>query len=248
MTDDRARRSRSFGAVAADYAAYRPGYPAAAVEWALPTAASTVLDLGAGTGKLTERLLERPGVTVHAVEPDPSMLDELRARFPTARALRGSAEAIPFPDAAVDVVCVGEAWHWFDVDRAQPEIARVLRPGGVLALVGNTDDPGVGWIRGLRDEMGGVERAEAYYHDRDRMPAHPAFTTAERAGFPNPVPTTIDGLLGQLGTFSWMLTAEPADRDALLARARDYLERRPETASGEFVLPLVTSVLRVLRR
>jgi len=134
MTD----RGRTFGAVAADYAEHRPGYPAAAVEWALgPAPGRKVLDLGAGTGKLTEAL---GAYDVVGVEPDPEMLAQLRADLPSVDAREGSAEAIPLPDASVDAVLVGQAIHWFDMDRAVPEIARVLRPGGVLAGLWNGDD------------------------------------------------------------------------------------------------------------
>src|SRR5699024_3042805 len=93
-------RAPSFGAVAAAYARHRPGYPSAALDWALAAARGRrgrqeVLDLGAGTGKVTEALLRRPGVRVTAVDPDPAMLDQLRADFPTVDAHEGTAEQIP---------------------------------------------------------------------------------------------------------------------------------------------------------
>ena len=106
------------------YARYRPGYPAAAFDWALaPAPGGEVLDLGAGTGKVTEALLRRPGVRVTAVDPDPAMLAQFRADFPTVDAHEGTAERIPLPAAAVDAVVVGTAWHWFDRALAEPEIA-----------------------------------------------------------------------------------------------------------------------------
>src|SRR5690348_6638971 len=113
-------RARSFGSVAAAYAEHRPGYPAAALDWALAPAAGsasgtggrTLLDLGAGTGKLTAALLGRGAVI--AVEPDPAMLAELRRRLPDVDAREGSAESIPLPTGSVDTVLVGQAWHWFD--------------------------------------------------------------------------------------------------------------------------------------
>jgi SAM-dependent methyltransferase len=157
-------RARSFGAVAAAYAEHRPGYPAAALDWALaPIAASeprerTLLDLGAGTGKLTTALLGRG--TVIAVEPDPAMLAELRRRLPDVDAREGSAESIPLPTGSVDTVLVGQAWHWFDTGRALPELARVLRPGGVLAALWNADDHGVEWVAELhRAARGGAAGA-----------------------------------------------------------------------------------------
>ena len=109
-----------------------------------------VADIGAGTGKLTATLV-RLGAEVTAVEPDPQMLAELRRAMPAVRSAPGSAEEIPLPDASVDAVLAGQAMHWFDMDRALPEIARVLRPGGVLAGLWNVDDDRVGWVAGLAE-------------------------------------------------------------------------------------------------
>jgi SAM-dependent methyltransferase len=244
-------RARSFGTAAAEYAQHRPGYPAAAVDWALAPLAGRgplrLVDLAAGTGKLTEGLLARGSVT--AVEPDPAMLAELRARFPEVPAHEGSAEAIPLPDGSTDAVLVGQAWHWFDPERAYPEIARVLRPGGVLAALWNGDDAHVEWVRGFHEAGawtgGHVVRAP---DDAPQLPPHPAFEPQGYAQFPNLVPTTVDGLVAALRTHSWALVAEPDEREAALDRVRAYLATRPETASGSFELPLVTDVVRALRR
>ena len=129
----------AFADQAALYARLRPDYPAAAVALALPAGAARVLDLGAGTGKLTGAALAR-GTQVVAVEPLESMLEELHRRFPTALAVAGTAESIPLADSTVDAVVVGQAFHWFDPSRALPEIARVLRPGGTLCMLWNHDD------------------------------------------------------------------------------------------------------------
>jgi SAM-dependent methyltransferase len=252
-------RARSFGAVAAAYAEHRPGYPDAAVDWALSPPAGTapptrpgngrprLLDLAAGTGKLTSALLGRGEVV--AVEPDAEMLGELRRRFPSVDAREGSAESIPLPAVAVDAVLVGQAWHWFDAERALPEIARVLRPGGVLAALWNTDDTEVEWVTGLH-RVSDERRVPGLVNSGipPRFVEHEAFGPEQAARFPNPVRTTAQGLLANLATHSWALLSEPADRDATFARMRDYLARRPETSSGEFVLPMLTEVLRVSRR
>jgi SAM-dependent methyltransferase len=126
----------------------RPAYPDAAVDAALAGTPERprVLDLGAGTGKLT-RVLTARGLDVVAVEPDPAMLAVLRERSPGVEARTGSAERIPLPDGHLDAVLVGQALHWFDLDRAAPEMARVLRPGGVLAGLWNGGDDDVAWIR-----------------------------------------------------------------------------------------------------
>src|SRR3954454_13116307 len=128
---ERERRGLSFGPAAADYERVRPSYPGSAVAWLVGTEPQRVLDLGAGTGKLT-RVIVALGHDVVAVEPLPEMRAELSAALPTVETHAGSAEAIPLADASVDAVVVGQAFHWFDQARAVPELARVLRPGGVL--------------------------------------------------------------------------------------------------------------------
>ena len=137
MSESRSRRARSFGSVADLYREARPGYPLAAVEWALEHAPGRdVLDLAAGTGKLTE-VIASAGARVTAVEPLEQMRRELARTVPAATLLSGSAEQIPLADGAVDAVLVGQAFHWFDQPRALDEIARVLRPGGVVGLLWN---------------------------------------------------------------------------------------------------------------
>jgi SAM-dependent methyltransferase len=134
-------RALSFGSVAAEYAALRPGYPADAVAFLVGDGGRRVLDVGAGTGLLTEVVLGA-GHDVTAVDPSPEMLAELVARLPAVTAAVGSAEALPVDDASVDAVVAGQAAHWFDPAPAAREIRRVLRPGGVLGLIWNTPTSG----------------------------------------------------------------------------------------------------------
>jgi SAM-dependent methyltransferase len=256
--DERKRRGSSFGAVAAAYAQYRPDYPADAVRWCIAPAAADaaglrVLDLGAGTGKLTA-LLVSLGLDVTAVEPDPAMLAELRRQVPAARALTGQAEAIPLADGSVDAVLCGQSMHWFDMSRAVPEIARVLAPGGTVGALWNGDDDRVGWVAGLRDAAEGAaaptltrRRAEAASFASDQF-GLAEFTPVERAEFPNVLRRTADSLLATIATHSQVLVMSPAERQRVLAQIRDYLASTPETASGEFDLPMVTSAIRAVRR
>jgi SAM-dependent methyltransferase len=157
-----------------------------------------VLDLGAGTGKLTATLVAL-GAEVTAVEPDPAMLTELRRALPVVRALPGNAEAIPLPDVSVDAVLAGNAMHWFDMAVAGPEIARVLTPGGILAGLWNLLDDRVDWVAGLARVSGSAA-------------------------------------IGPRGV---------QEQEATLGRIRAFLASRPETARGEFTLPMLTGVLRV---
>ena len=136
------RRALSFGSAAAEYAAARPSYPAEAVRWAIGDA-RRVLDLGAGTGKLTQVVLAL-GLEAVAVEPD----DAMRALIP-AESYAGTAEEIPLPDASVDAIVVGQAFHWFDPVRAIPEMVRVLRSGGRIGLFWNLYDDRVAWVEAL---------------------------------------------------------------------------------------------------
>ena len=257
--DEQARLARgsSFGTVAQAYARYRPDYPIGAVGWALAAAAPDparmrVLDLGAGTGKLTATLLGL-GARVTAVEPDEAMLGELRRRCPQARALHGSAEAIPLPDGTVDAVLCGQALHWFDMDRALPEIARVLVPGGALAALWNSDDDRVEWVKGLQLAAGDAappslsrRRAEAAPYGMRRFGTE-LFGENARGEFPHGMILTADSLVGLLGTHSHVLAMPDAQRSARLSAVRAYLDSRPETAGGEFVLPMVTSAFRAVR-
>ena len=136
---------RAFGARADEYERHRAGWPADAVERGLEGvgagAESAVVDLAAGTGKLTRELVTRVARVI-AVEPSADMRAQLVAAVPAAEALDGTAESIPLADASVDAVLVGEAFHWFATRAAVAEIARVVRPGGGLALLWNVHDFG----------------------------------------------------------------------------------------------------------
>lgn len=180
-TETRTARAISFGAVARAYAEHRPGYPAEAVRWLVGARPGVVLELGAGTGALTSGVLALGGEVreIVASDPSPLMLAELRARVPTAHALVASAEHIPLRPASVDLVLAGQALHWFDLDAALPEIARVLRPGGTLAVIRNTADRAVPWVRRLFALMGMPDSLP----DLDPLTSTDLFTTVESRRF-----------------------------------------------------------------
>jgi SAM-dependent methyltransferase len=263
--EEHLQHASSFGAAATAYAEHRPDYARAAVRWALepaparpgPARGLRVLDLGAGTGKLTATLLAM-GADVTAVEPDPAMLAELRRALPAVRALPGSAEAIPLPDASVDAVLAGNAMHWFDMAVAGPEIARVLVPGGTLAGLWNVIDDGVDWVAGLARVSGsaaiGPRDTPTSWRAETATLHLPKTGVAARAGTP-PAPAsrtgqrrTADSLVATLATRAGMLVMPEQERRATLGRIRAFLASRPETAHGEFILPMLTAVLRVRRR
>jgi SAM-dependent methyltransferase len=254
--DDRTRRGSSFGAVAAAYSAHRPDYPADAVRWCVAplgreVAELRILDLGAGTGKLTALLAEL-GADVTAVDPDEAMLAELRRQVPSVRALPGPAEAIPLPDGSVDAVLCGQSLHWFDQSRALPEVARVLTGGGVLGALWNSDDDRVSWVAALQDTTEGAA-APTLSSRREEMARFGlgqfggSFGPADRAEFPNAQTHTVESLIAALSTHSRLLLAPPAERERLLGQVRAYLASRPET-TGVFQLPMVTTTLRAVRR
>ncbi|MEV0762949.1 class I SAM-dependent methyltransferase [Nocardia sp. NPDC050435] len=241
-------RAKSFGATAATYAEHRPDYPAAGIRWALGDAERpTVLDLGAGTGKLTEGLVAA-GASVIAVEPDAEMRAEFIHRHPEIPIHPGAAESIPLADGAVDVVVAGQAFHWFDTERAYPEIARVLRPGGVFAALWNEDDTDVAWVAGLqrvaRDASpmpGGVRNIETIH-------SGPQFTALELERFPHTHRRTAESLTTTIGTHSHTLVVTPEQRARALAAIVEYLRATPETAAGEFDFPIRTTVIRARLR
>ena len=132
----RSARATSFGAWADEYDQWRPTYPDGAVEWLVPEHAARVAEVGAGTGKLTDRLVERD-VPLEVVEPDGRMLEVISRRHPRLPVHEAGATELPLADASVDAVVVADAWHWFPKEEAAAEVVRVLRPGGWLGCVWN---------------------------------------------------------------------------------------------------------------
>lgn len=255
---ERLRHGTVFGPQAAAYAEHRPDYPEAAVEWALAPVAGRrplrVLELGAGTGKLTGALARR-AYTVVAVEPDLAMLAELRRTVPAVPALAGTAERIPLRDTAVDAVVAGQAAHWFDLDLAVPEIVRVLRPGGVVAGLWNADDDRADWVAGLSATAPGLANVPlSRWRERvgDRIAQRLAaagggFGPPQQAEFGHWQLRTARSLVATIATHSTVLLMDPGEREDVLNRVRGYLAARPETSGGPFRLPLVTCAVRAVR-
>ena len=237
-----ARRAASFHDAAERYDAARPDYPAAATAWMVPEEATAVLDLGAGTGKLTAALLA-PGRTVHAVDPSSEMLRVLAAKLPAVDARVGSGERIPLPDASVDAVTVAQAWHWMEPEAAAAEIERVLRPGGILALVWNNDDDRVDWVR----ELGGAREAEPRVGpvENERVDVVAGFEPGEAAGWPWTRRMTRDEFIAYESSVSAFLVASADEQAARIAYLNAVLDRHPEVErSGLIEYPVYTLAFR----
>lgn len=222
------------GAMAA-YERGRPSYPPDAIDWLLPASARTVLDLGAGTGKLTTRLVER-GLDVVAVDPLPEMLEVLRASLPETPALLGTAEEIPLQDNSVDAVLVAQAWHWFDPARAIPEVVRVLRPGGRLGLLWNTRDERLGWVRELGRIIG---------RDGDPLPnttTLPApFTDQQQHQVEWTNYLTPQALIDLVASRTYCITSPTEVRTRALDQVRELLATHPALANTNgLTLPYIT--------
>jgi ubiquinone/menaquinone biosynthesis C-methylase UbiE len=251
------RRASSFGAAAGQYAQHRPAYADAAIRWCLEPVREAqpvrVVDLGAGTGILTSALA-RLSADVVAVEPDPAMLAELRRQLPRVRAVEGSAESLPLPDQSADAVLCGQSMHWFDMDRALPEIARVLTPGGVLAGLWNVEDDRISWVAELTVLSQGRPTLSDWRDtpEADRQTplqgASPWFGPVAEREFGNGQLRSADSLVATLATHSRLLVMEEAERARTLAAIRDFLHRQPETSTGEFTLPMVTVAVRAVRK
>jgi SAM-dependent methyltransferase len=235
--------AEGFARSADAYERGRPGYPPAAVEHVMARlpAEPAVLDLAAGTGKLT-RPLAAAGARVVAVEP----IAEMRAALPAdVRALAGTAEAIPLADAAVDAVTVGQAFHWFDGDAALAEIARVLRPGGVLALFWNRreeSDPVNAAIEALVAPYRGdvpTHRGGAWRAAFERTPL---FGPLEEREFRSEQELDADGLEARVGSISFIAALEPAERADVVRRAREL------AAGGPVRVPYRTEVQLAISR
>ncbi|HET7170947.1 MAG TPA: class I SAM-dependent methyltransferase [Gaiellales bacterium] len=245
--EDRDRRARSFGAVADRYARARPGYPQAAVEWLLEGAPGRkVVDLAAGTGKLTQVLVES-GAAPIAVEPDAGMRAALVTAVPGVEAMEGSAEAIPLPDACADAVLVAQAFHWFDPERACDEIARVLRPGGVLGLLWNLRDGSVPWVADLDRILDWPADVVARAGDLsfEEIERHPLFAVGGRREFPNPVGFTPSRLVDWAASTSRVATRPEPEREAVLAGVAELTRTHPDLCRQPvFAMPYTTVAIR----
>jgi SAM-dependent methyltransferase len=246
--------ARGFAQTAADYERSRPSYPDAAVDHirrALGLAPGrTVVDVAAGTGKLT-RLLTRSGAAVLAVEPIAEMREVLASACPGVEVRSGVAERLPLPDASVDAVTVAQAFHWFDGRAALGEFSRVLAPGGGVAVVFNRRDGRPAWLAAVNEVVEAHRAGEPHHHDgrwRDAFTASPSFTELEDTSFDNPQVLSPEEVVARFRSLSFVGALGATGQGALLAQIAHILASHPDTAGRtELVIPQ-TTVVSISRR
>ncbi|HEY5662039.1 MAG TPA: class I SAM-dependent methyltransferase [Gaiellaceae bacterium] len=239
MSDLQHPDSRPFELVADVYERARPEYPAAAIAWLAERldlrAGRTVLDLGAGTGKLTRALLPT-GARVVAVEPGAQMLGQLRRVLPEVEAQLGAAEAIPLADASVDAITVGQAFHWFRHDEALPEMRRVLRRHGAVCLIWNARDRQWDVSKLLEDFIPSDRAAPGTWSDK--LAASELFGAVEQRRFQFVQTLDADGLVDRIFSISFVAAAPEQKRAALERKLRALVAEH----GGQVELPYVTDV------
>lgn len=252
--------ARGFERGAEDYEAARPGYPPEVVDLLVEVLdlgpGRRVLDLAAGTGKLT-RLLVPSGADIVAVEPVAAMRATLADLVPEAEVLEGTAEAIPLPDAAVDATVVAQAFHWFDAPPALAELGRVLRPGGALALVWNVRDESADWVRrfgellvegAAEDESSAAFRETGKPYEEgqdwsDVIGASGRFGPVEHASVAWEQPVDADLLVRRAASTSFVSALPDDARAAALDRVRDLTATHPDLVGrATFGFPYRTAV------
>jgi SAM-dependent methyltransferase len=234
--------SRSFEDVAELYERARPGYPPEALAWIAAVLdlreGRVVLDLGAGTGKLSRQLRET-GATVIAVEPGDAMRAQLVRVAPEIDAMRGSAEEIPLGDDSIDAIAVGQAFHWFRHGEALPEMHRVLRRGGGLALIWNARDQDAPLQQEVNDVL------EQVLKDRPPSPdsslalvESPLFGPVEERSFRFTQELDGNALAARVASISFVAASPPEIRRNVESRIR----RVVQAAGGRVDFPYVTKV------
>lgn len=247
--------SRGYQASADIYEQARPGYSDAAVAHLVDglrlSPGGTVVDVGAGTGKLT-RALTGSGAHLVAVEPVRAMRKIFAAVLPEVPVLGATAEALPLRGGSVAAVAIGQAFHWFDAPAALSEIHRVLRPGGRLGLVWNVRDESVDWVAAITRLIdshvgsGPTFRSGAWHRAFDSTSL---FGPLQAATFPNEQRVDVDGVLARVASISYIAALPEAERRRVADQVRVLLADHPDTAGREeFVILHHTDVFWCERR
>ncbi|HLN76315.1 MAG TPA: class I SAM-dependent methyltransferase [Nocardioidaceae bacterium] len=232
--------ARSFDLVADAYDRARPSYPEEAVSWLLGSGGRPeVVELGAGTGKLTQQLLARR-CTVIATDPSEAMLARLVARAPGARVVAGRAEQVPLRSRSADLVVAAQAFHWFDTETTLREVARVLRPGGRLAMVWNSRDERIPWVKRLGRIIGTAAQEDDPSAAIDETGM---FETVERATFRFWQPLHRESLRDLVASRSTVAVMSDLERERVLRKVDELYDEYGRGADG-MLLPYVTTACR----
>jgi len=235
--------SRAFELVADLYERARPEYPPEAIQWLADQLdlrdGRVVVDLGAGTGKLTRALVATEAQVI-AVEPGEAMLAQLRRAVPEAEAVLGAAEAIPLPDASVDALTVGQAFHWFRHDEALPELHRVVRPGGGIALIWNSRDQSSPLQREVNKLLASLVRPPRARvgHSARYLAESDLFTSVEERSFGFVQELDADALVERIGSISFVAAASEEEQRRLEWELRELVAEN----GGAVAFPYVTDV------
>jgi ubiquinone/menaquinone biosynthesis C-methylase UbiE len=223
----------AFAKVAESYERRRPSYPPELVAWVVERLGigpgKTVVDLAAGTGKLTRQLVPT-GARVVAVEPLPEMRAQLEAVLPDVEALAGSAEDLPLPDSIADAVTIAAAIHWFDLEHALPALHRLLKPGGALGVIGPGRDLDQPLQRAVQEIVGPyLPHAAEFGLWRKAIVESGLFTLEESfdASFDQLLDS--EGLAERIETISYIARLSDDERAGVVARVRALGEAQPET-------------------
>jgi len=215
---------------AAGYDRARPRYDASVVAELVEqlglAGGAPVLELGAGTGQLSEALVEA-GLGLTAVEPLEDTRELLAAAIGAEHVRAGRAEEIPMPDATVQAVLAADAFHWFDEQRAMPEIKRVLRPGGGVAILRTAPVLDTDWSRELGEMITELRPRHPAFDARPAAAAleeDPSFGPVRESTVTTRRDLDREAILALIGSFSWVATLAPQERERLLRRAREVLE------------------------
>ncbi|WP_427130437.1 class I SAM-dependent methyltransferase [Pseudarthrobacter sp. S9] len=243
QSERRQELGQSFQDGGEHYERVRPGYPGESADWLIPAGAKDAADIGAGTGKFTALLVER-GLHSVAVDPSADMLEQLRRTQPGVTAVEGTAENTGLEPEAFDLVTVAQAWHWCDPRLASTEIARIIRPHGVLGLIWNQLDTSVPWVHRLSRIMHAGDVHKPHF----KPPLGPEFDGLESHLTRWEDSVTTEDIQELAKSRSYYLAATEPTRAKVVGNLDWYLHEHLAHASGEILrLPYLTQTWRAFR-